>query len=190
MADCTGHGVPGAMMSMLGYDLLEHAVKDKGLKEPGEILSFMNSELIEKLYKSNPDGAKDGMDITLCRLNLNSKELSYSGAKNDLYVVSASGIEILSVDKHSIGYHNNAIYTQATHKLGSAVCVYLFTDGYCDQKGGFENKKYMKPRFKRLLQEIHALPCEEQKMKIEEAFLSWKSEHVQRDDILIVGLRV
>ena len=190
VADCTGHGVPGAMMSMLGYDLLEHAVKDKKLKEPADILTFMNTQIIEKLYKSNPDGAKDGMDITLCKLDLISKKLTYSGAKNDLYLVSYTEVEILSVDKHSIGYQNHVTYTQANHVLSSATSVYLFTDGYCDQKGGPENKKYMKPKFKKLLQEIHNLSCAEQKEKIQATFLAWKGEHAQRDDILVVGFRV
>ena len=177
-------------MSMLGYDLLEHAVKDKGLQEPAEILSFMNTQLIEKLYKSNPDGAKDGMDISFCKLNLLTKELTYSGAKNDLYVVSDTAIETLTVDKNSIGYQDKVVYTQAVYQLNTNTHVYLFTDGYCDQKGGTENRKFMKPNFKKLLQEIHTLPCAVQKEKLHEHFMTWKGEQGQKDDILIVGFSI
>jgi tetratricopeptide (TPR) repeat protein len=158
--------------------------------EPAEILTFMNTQIIEKLFKSNPDGAKDGMDITVCKLNLLTKDLIYSGAKNDLYLVSDRGLEILGVDKNSIGYNANIMYTQANYRLTSNGSVYLFSNGYCDQKGGAENKKFMKLRFKKLLQEIYTLPCAEQKEKIHATFTAWKGEHAQRDDILVVGFRV
>jgi serine phosphatase RsbU (regulator of sigma subunit) len=187
LIDCTGHGVPGAMMSILGYDLLEYAVKEKGLREPAEILNVINARIIETLYKSNPTGAKDGMDLTLARLNLKTQELVYSGAKNDLLLISAGECIVLRVDKQSIGYNCLVPFTQASIHLKKTDRVYLFTDGFASQKGGRDGKKYMQSKFRDWLTANHTLPFEEQHSRLEEEFNSWKASFQQRDDVLVAG---
>jgi serine phosphatase RsbU (regulator of sigma subunit) len=188
--DCTGHGVPGAMMSMLGYDLLEYAVTDRGLREPADILNLMNRKIIQKLNSGNDKTATDGMDMTFCRLNLKTKELVFAGAKNDLYIYSKNELERLPVNKYSIGYEAKHVFTQNTIRLQSSDVLWLFTDGYCDQKGGTDGKKFMRSRWKNLLQKISPMPCLEQKKEIISAFETWKGMHSQRDDILVIGVRV
>jgi len=190
VVDCTGHGVPGAMMSMLGYDLLEHAVKDRGLTEPSEILNLVNKQIIEKLKGGLSGNSTDGMDLTLCRLNLKTRELAYAGAKNELYLISEKGLEALSVTNCSIGYRSDQIYQQKEMTLKAKDEMWLFTDGYCDQKGGSEGKRFMSSRLKNLTKEIVSLPCSEQRNRIKTEFETWKGNHSQRDDVLVVGVKI
>jgi len=189
VADCTGHGVPGAMMSMLGYDMLEHAVKEKGLREPAEILNELNAYIIEKLFKDNSDGAKDGMDLTLCKLNLITRELFVAGARNELRVVSGGLLREYAVDKHPIGYNAETKYTQQKIVLSANDMVYLSTDGYADQKGGPDAKKFGRARFNALITEASGMDTGGQKAMLEEEFVRWKGKYAQRDDILIAGFR-
>jgi len=191
VVDCTGHGVPGAMMSMLGYDMLEYAVKDKGLRDPGQIIQALNEQMMEKLLKSNPGGSTDGMDLTLCKLNSISQTLTFAGAKNDLIVVTPEkGVELYQVDKCSVGDQPKFCFKQQTIQLQSHQSVFLFTDGYADQKGGPEQKKFMAGRFRELLGEISELPCEEQKLQLQKEFNDWKANATQRDDVLVVGFKL
>jgi serine phosphatase RsbU (regulator of sigma subunit) len=189
VVDCTGHGVPGAMMSMLGYDMLEYALVDRKLREPADILTAVNMQIIEKLYTSNPDGAKDGMDMTLCRLNLKSRVMTYSGAKNDVLLVSGNELQILPVDKNSIGFSADATFTQSSVSLKKDDKVYLFSDGYGDQNGEMTKKKYMSARFRSLLLSIAGLSFAEQKEKLHAELMEWKGNLQQRDDILVAGLK-
>jgi serine phosphatase RsbU (regulator of sigma subunit) len=187
--DCTGHGVPGAMMSMLAYDMLEYALNDKGLKEPSEIISSVNAEVIKKMQKSSPEHAKDGMDMSLCRFNLRTRELCYAGAKNDMILISDKGMEILTVDKASVGYERNMPFTQKSRILTKGDMLYLFSDGFADQKGGKDDRKFMMPRFRELLSMLASRSCEEQKQQLDGTYNTWKGNSRQRDDILIIGLR-
>jgi len=189
VADCTGHGVPGAMMSILGYDLLEYAVKEMKLREPGEILTAMNNRIIEKLFKNNSDGAKDGMDITLFKLNLSTRELTFSGAKNELVIVSNGSLNEYVVDKKSIGYRSGMNYQQERIILNKNDMVYLFSDGYADQKGGEEGKKFNNYRMRTVLTEIAPLGTDRQHELLNTEFMRWKGLNSQRDDIIIVGFR-
>jgi serine phosphatase RsbU (regulator of sigma subunit) len=177
-------------MSMLAYDILQAALKDMGMREPDEILQVVNDQIIEKLQKSNTGGTQDGMDLTLCRLNKASGILTYAGAKNELWVASGPGIQIYPVDKSSIGDKAGLLFTKHEVKLRENDLVYLFTDGYADQKGGPENKKYMRSKFRNLLSEIAALPCSQQQARLEAEFRSWKGDLRQRDDVLVVGFKV
>jgi len=188
--DCTGHGVPGAMMSMLGYDLLEYAVKDKGLREPEEILHLLNRQIIEKLNGGNSDTSTDGMDLTLCRLNLDTLQLVYAGAKNDLFVISDNELQVLRVTKCAIGYSLQTVYTQATRSLKKNDEIFLLTDGYSDQKGGPQKKKFMLRKLKTLLMELSSLTCKDQQQKLLAEFEQWKGSAPQKDDILFVGFRI
>jgi len=189
IVDCTGHGVPGAMMSMLGYDMLEYAVKEKGTREPQKILEEMNAYIIEKLFKNNTEGAKDGMDLTLCRLNLKTREILFSGAKNNLMVVSSGKFKEYEVDKYSIGYRKGMNYHQDRIILSSNDMVYLSTDGFPDQKGGPDGKKFGSSRFKALLTEVAGLSATLQCQRLEQELKAWKGGNGQRDDILVTGFR-
>ncbi len=189
VADCTGHGVPGAMMSILGYDLLEYALKEKKLREPGEILTAMNNRIIEKLFKNNSDRTKDGMDITLLKLNLSTRELTFAGAKNELVIVSNGILNKYAVDKKSIGYRSGMNYQQERITLHKNDMVYLFSDGYADQKGGEEGKKFNNYRMREVLTGIASLSAEKQHEFLNTEFIRWKGLNSQRDDIIIVGFR-
>jgi tetratricopeptide (TPR) repeat protein len=189
VVDCTGHGVPGAMMSMMGYDVLESALKDKGLMEPAQILQEVNNQVVEKLIKSNPGGTRDGMDMTLCRLNKKTGILTYAGAKNELWIASGSEIICYPVDKVSIGDRAGIQFSQHRVSLKENEVVYLFTDGYADQKGGVNKRKFMRSQFRKLLTSVASLECDAQKSKLEGAFYSWKGNVRQRDDVLVVGFR-
>lgn len=191
VVDCTGHGVPGAMMSMLGYDMLEYAVKDKHLREPGLILQSINEQMMEKLLKSNPGGSTDGMDVTLCKLHKKSMLLTYAGAKNGLIIANhEEELILLPVDKCSIGDQAGFAFSQHSVQLTPKQAVYLFTDGYADQKGGPDHKKYMSLRFKQFLKRINNLPCEDQKEQLQLEFKTWKGESAQKDDVLVIGFKV
>ncbi len=190
VVDCTGHGVPGAMMSMLGYDLLEYAVKDKGLREPAFIIQAMNEQLMQKLIKGNNGGSTDGMDMTLCKLNPKTGTLTYAGAKNELCIANNTGMHRCTVDKRSVGYESGFAFTQKTVALQSDEMVFLYTDGYADQKGGPDNGKYLGARFRTLLQGISGLTCAEQKQSLQNEFSDWKKDFEQRDDVLVVGFKL
>ncbi len=190
VVDCTGHGVPGAMMSMLGYDLLEFAVKDKGLREPSLILQAMNEQLMQKLIKGNPGISTDGMDMTLCKLNRKTETLTYAGAKNELCIAHHTDMKRYQVDKRSVGYEAGFMFTQQTLTINPGETIYLYTDGYADQKGGPENRKYMGARFRTFLQGISGLACAEQQQALQNEFLSWKNKIMQRDDVLVVGFKL
>jgi serine phosphatase RsbU (regulator of sigma subunit) len=189
VVDCTGHGVPGAMMSMLGYDLLEHALVDRKLMEPAEILNELNVRVIEKLSNNALEGVRDGMDMTLCRYNLNTGELTFSGSRNDLFVMTGANLQVMPVDKVSIGDHPDSRFHQNSIFITEKDTVYLFTDGFYDQKGGPEGKKYLISRFRQLLTDLASLSGKEQMNKLNEAHLSWKGINQQRDDILVVGMK-
>jgi serine phosphatase RsbU (regulator of sigma subunit) len=187
--DCTGHGVPGAMMSMLAFDMLEYVMNDLKRRNPKDILHALNNLIVEKLHKSNPEGAKDGMDISLCKLNLKTNTLYFAGAWNDLVLVRGGEISQLAADKQSIGYAPDLHYAEQVLELREQDMIYLASDGYADQKGGPEGKKFMQRRLKQMLAEISISVCADQKNRLEEEFSKWRGNQAQRDDILIIGLR-
>jgi len=189
VVDCTGHGVPGAMMSMMGYDVLESAVKDNGLTDPSRILEYINEQILHKLTGNEEGRGSDGMDITFCRLDKQKSTLTYSGAKNDICVVSGSEMNIFPVDKSSIGDRPGQRYHQQEITLHENDMIYIFTDGYADQNGGAENKKFSRNGLRKLFLEIAALSCDQQLTRLQTEFITWKGAGRQRDDVLLVGFR-
>jgi ligand-binding sensor domain-containing protein/serine phosphatase RsbU (regulator of sigma subunit) len=192
--DCTGHGVPGAFMSLLGYNGLQQAVKENGVSKPGDILNFLNNYIRSILREQKEDfNVKDGMDIFLCSFNSDKMLLEYAGVHNTAFLVRNGEVITLKPDQQAIGEAFTDKFTGYTNnqlKLEKEDCIYLFTDGYIDQFGGTERKKFMKPRFKELLLEIHSLNTEEQKKKLEENYEKWRGDELQIDDILILGVKV
>ena len=189
VADCTGHGVPGAFMSLLSYNMLENAVKKTDTISPGSVLQELNNEMIVKLTQTDPvKTAKYGMDISFITIHKTTGLLQFSGANNNIYIIREGKLIELKTNHNHIGEITELfINQQVTLKKGDL--IYLFTDGYYKQKGGPDRKKLDSSRFKELLLVNCQLDLAQQKTKLEEAYLKWMGKTGdQTDDILILGL--
>ncbi len=192
--DCTGHGVPGALMSVVGFNLLNQAVNEMGLTKPSDILHHLDYG-VNKLLRQSDGGnsVKDGMDLALCTFDRSSRTLQYAGVFNPAYIVRQGELIQVKADKFPIGINVDGVtdnYTNQTIQLGSGDMIYLFSDGYADQFGGPMGKKYKYTRFREFLLEICNKPVAEQRKALKAEFLSWKGAHEQVDDILVIGVRV
>ncbi len=192
--DCTGHGVPGALMSVVGFNYLHQAIMEKHIHEPNEILSYLDEGVNERLRQTGGEsGIKDGMDLGLCAFNRKTRVLQYSGAYNPLYVVTKDGLQETKADKLPIGMNDDGvvdIYTNHTFQLEKGDCVYLFSDGYADQFGGPRGKKFKYKQLRDVLEEVHDMPMLEQKHELINRFDAWMGEEPQIDDVLIMGIRI
>ena len=189
--DCTGHGVPGAFMSMMGSSLLDEAVVEKGITQPNEIFSEVRKGFINALKQTGETGQqKDGMDAVLCSWNKNGT-LEYSLAYNPLLLIRNGEILETKADKQPVGFHTKEQmpFTHHELKLEKGDTIYLFSDGYADQFGGKRNKKFMMKKFKKLLLSIQDKTMNEQKASLETTMAKWKSDTEQVDDILVMGVR-
>ena len=191
--DCTGHGVPGAFMSIIGYDLLRNITKERGIHRPSEVLDQLNKSLIELLAKNNivVGQVKDGMDITLCVFHKSKGQIEFSGALNPLYIIRDNKIVTVKGDRYSVGLgneHPDENFKNHVIKLELGDRLYIFSDGYSDQFGGPEAKKMKFRRFRHLLLSIHDYPFDQQKKYLEDHFVQWMGAHEQVDDILIIGM--
>ena len=192
--DCTGHGVPGAFMSLIGYNLLNKIVNEQKITNPGEILLALNQGVLDALYK-NESESKDGMDIAICKINHLHNTMEYAGAMRPLWLIEDNEIREIKADKIPIGTkqkdRNETIhYTTHSIQLNGKTCFYIFTDGYADQFGGPKEKKYSTGKFKELLIKHHSLPMKEQYDQVRIEHLEWKGRHEQVDDILVIGFRL
>lgn len=196
--DCTGHGVPGGFMTMLGLSFLNEIVEVKGIKDPGEILNFMRDKIIITLKQNGNFGeSKDGMDITVCRLDKLKRQLTYASANNPLYIVRQQNdtnekeLIVYKADKQPCGfYHEYKPFTANTIQLNEGDCVYTFTDGFPDQFGGSHGKKFMHKQFKEYLTQISGLNFAEQKNKLNTTLENWKGNLYQVDDVLVIGVKI
>ncbi len=191
-ADSTGHGVPGAMVSVICTNALNQAVKEHGLKDPGQILDKVRELVIECFQKSERD-VKDGMDISLCSIDLNDRTVKWAGANNPLWIIKNNSDEVMIVkpDKQSVAITEKPLpFTTHTVMLDEGDCFYLFTDGYVDQFGGESAKKFMQKRLKELLLRIYKKPMELQKKLIHDNLLTWMGNLEQVDDICFVGIKL
>ena len=192
VADCTGHGVPGAFMSLLGYNMLENVVKDMQLIQPASILDALNAEVINRLAENeSQETSKHGMDISLISFSIKNQQLQYAGAHNSLYIVRDQQLIELKADKMGIGgtQHKTTFHNQ-TIDLKKGDMIYLFTDGFPDQIGGPKRKKFYYAPFKELLIRISTQTSEEQQVHLNEIHKEWMSSFDQTDDILIIGIRI
>lgn len=193
VVDCTGHGVPGSLMSMLGVALLNEIVIKNGITKPDEILNQLRDNVIKSLHQTGrPGEAHDGMDITLCVLDEKKNILEFSGAFNPLFILRSDEIFEMKADKMPIGIHIKGVFPFIKHEteLKKGDILYLFTDGYLDQFGGKHDKKFTTKRFKQLLTDIHKRPMEDQKGILNTTINKWRSNREQLDDILIMGIKV
>jgi len=192
--DCTGHGVPGAFMSIIGNTLLSQAIKNPAVNSPSEALNYINTELKNMLnQKADEAQIRDGMDMALCAIDFKRMTLDFAGANNPLYVIRGTELIELKADKQAItaSSDSNALpYTNKTFDLKKNDCIYLFTDGYADQFGGLKGKKFMYKKFKETLVSLQHNTMEEQKTILYTTFEDWKGTPEQVDDVLVIGLRV
>ncbi|MAW84606.1 MAG: hypothetical protein CL832_09475 [Crocinitomicaceae bacterium] len=192
VADCTGHGVPGAFMSMIGTSLLNEIIVEKGIKDTNNVLDEMRSQIIKSLNQDDYDDQKDGMDISLCKLNLKKKTLEFSGAHNPLLVVSNNEVKTYKGDSQAVGLETVNIKPFKKHsvKLQKNDMIYIYSDGYQDQFGGQNGKKYMAAKFKKLLLKISKEDEKRQNKLLEIELANWMKNEEQIDDICIMGVRV
>lgn len=198
VADCTGHGVPGAIMSMLGISFLNDILSTNELLKPADILNLLRNRVVNELRQMDETiGNKDGMDISLCRLNTKTLELQWAGANNPLYIVKPSKnisepplLEEIKADKQPIGYHTiNQPFTNHEVQLQKGDCIYINSDGYADQFGGPQGKKFKSSQLKKVMSENYHLPMEEQKQLFLNHFNQWKGKLEQVDDVCVFGVR-
>lgn len=191
-ADCTGHGVPGAFMSMLGVSFLNEIVSKSRFDTPDQILNRLRDKVKKALKQKGDIGEnKDGMDMALCVINLETKELQFSGAYNPLYIVRNGEMIQIKADRQPIAvYIAEKPFTLNNHQLEKGDCLYMFSDGYTDQFGGDNNKKFMTKRFKQMLMDNHGKSFKEQESILDKTFKDWKNGQDQMDDVLVIGLKV
>ncbi|MDQ3192036.1 MAG: tetratricopeptide repeat protein [Bacteroidota bacterium] len=213
VADCTGHGVPGAMMSMLGIAFLNEITNGEKFLTPSEILEKLREKIIKELNQTGQEGEnKDGMDISMACLNLSTKQLNWAGANNPIWIISSESeegqdqkeinsnsaspvsnliLKEIKPNKQPIGYHpNQTPFINNVLQLKKDSIFYLITDGYHDQFGGAKGKKFKPAQLKELILNIHSKPMEEQKQILNSKFHQWKGELEQVDDVCIIGMKV
>lgn len=192
-ADCTGHGVPGALMSIVNYNLLNKAVLEKNLVMPGEILDSVNYYLTHSLHQSyNESSIKDGMDITLLTINKKSKEVYFAGANNPIYIISDGSLQEVKSDKFPVGaFIEENVKNFESKKLNTKPgdTIYLFTDGFADQFGGPKGKKFKYKQLTELLLENYTKSPQEQSLILNKTFQDWKGHLEQVDDVCILGIK-
>lgn len=189
--DCTGHGVPGAMVSVVGHNSLNRCIKEFKLTKPSAILDKL-TELIEETFEKSEGSIKDGMDMALCSLNSKTLELEYAGANNPLWVIkSKSDVLEIKADKQPIGkFSERKPFTNHSVQLSKGDRLYIFSDGYADQFGGEKGKKFKYRSFQDLLISSYTLGMREQKKLLNDTIHNWMGELEQVDDILIIGIEV
>ena len=187
-ADCTGHGVPGAMVSVVCNNALNRSVREYDLTDPGKILDKTREIVIQEFEKSE-DEVKDGMDIAICSLEGNT--LKYAGAHNTLWIIRNGEVLETKANKQPIGqFDKPEPYTTHSFELEKGDSIYIFSDGYVDQFGGVKGKKFKSKAFRELLISIQEKTMEEQRILIDEAFETWKGNLEQIDDVCVIGVRV
>jgi len=193
VADCTGHGVPGALMSMLGVAFLNEVINRFEEAKPAEILNHLRNNVIRSLHQTGKTGeSKDGMDIALTVLDYNNNELIFSGANNPLYIVKDGELTIIKGDKMPIGiYHKHEqSFSNNTSPIITDTTLYMFSDGYIDQFGGSKGKKLKNRGFRELLLSIQDHSLIDQKEKLNQFYSEWRGEIEQIDDICLVGIKI
>jgi serine phosphatase RsbU (regulator of sigma subunit) len=190
VADCTGHGVPGAMVSVIAQNALNRVVNEFGIKQPAAILDKLN-DLVEEAFAKSGTDVRDGMDIALCSYDASSLKLEYAGANNPVYLISGSELKEIKANKQPIGrFETKVPFSNHSLQLQRGDSVYVFSDGIADQFGGPDGKKFKYKRVKEMLMALHGRSKSEQKNTVISAFSEWKGRHDQVDDVCIMGITV
>lgn len=192
-ADCTGHGVPAALMTVLGNSLLDEIVIQKGVTSPDQILIELDLRIIESLGGNATASQRmhDGMDMSV--LSISEKEIRFAGANNPLLLIGKNGMQLVKGSKYPIGseqYDGSKVFDLHTFERMKGSCAYLFTDGFQDQFGGPDGRKYMSRNFRELLHELRNLPMMQQQAVLQRDFKEWKGDIEQTDDVLVVGIKL
>jgi serine phosphatase RsbU (regulator of sigma subunit) len=190
--DCTGHGVPGAFMSMLGMTLLNEIVSRKEITRPNQALEELRKHVKEALKQTGEDNEqKDGMDLAFCAIELSTNMLQFAGAHNPVWIFHEKILIELPADHMPIGiYQKERPFTNQQLQLYKGDIIYLFTDGFMSQFGGPKDEKFKTHRFRKLLTNIHTLPMDKQKDILEKKFDEWKGSLNQIDDVLVIGIQI
>jgi tetratricopeptide (TPR) repeat protein/serine phosphatase RsbU (regulator of sigma subunit) len=191
--DCTGHGVPGAFMSMIGTDQLNQIIMEHNITRPAEILSRLNKGIRQALKQGDEDSdSRDGMDIAICAFDLKSNVVEFAGAQRPLWYISNGVFTEIKANELPIGGSTAEDYSFTNHTFGYSPgdAFYLFSDGYVDQFGGAQGKKFMSRRFKELVMDIYSRPMNDQHALLLDSFEHWKQDIDQVDDVLVLGVRV
>jgi serine phosphatase RsbU (regulator of sigma subunit) len=193
-ADSTGHGVPGAFMSLMGVVFLNEIVEGMGIVQPNRILNLMREKIIKSLgqegRKEDPD---DGMDIAVIAIDQQNSVLQFAGAFNPVYIIRNGELFELKADRMPLGFahfYRDTTFSNHEFQIKANDSIYMFSDGYVDQFGWRSNKKYMTSNFKNLLTEIQNVPMKAQKLLLENTLNNWKGDLEQVDDILVIGLQI
>lgn len=193
VADCTGHGVPGAFMSMMGIAYLNEIANKKNINEASQILELLRDNVIEALHQEGKSlESKDGMDMSLIIFDINEQKIQYAGANNAMYIIRNDELIMYEPDRMPIGIYfrgRKSPFTNHQIDIHQGDMVYLFTDGFADQFSSNTMNKYKYPRFRKFLQKIHKEPVEKQRELLFEEFENWRGGNYQLDDVLIIGLR-
>lgn len=192
VADCTGHGVPGAFMSLLGSNFLHQSATEKNINSPAQALDYLNDKIITTLNSRYGEEIRDGMDISFVAIDYENNEMAYAGANNPVYIIRNNTIIEIKPNKQAIGNLNDIVapYTNNKIELQKNDCIYLFTDGYADQFGGPKGKKFMRKQFEKTLITASSMPINEQKKFVENTFNEWKADLEQVDDICVIGIKI
>ena len=196
-ADCTGHGVPGAFMSMLGISYLNEIVQRREITRANQVLNEIRRQIKHSLrQRGQPDEPKDGIDMALCVIDTKTWVMQYAGANNPLYLIQESNgkpeLKVIKADPMPLGYYSgkDKPFTNHTINIEIGDTFYIFSDGFVDQKGGERNRKFMSRNFKELLLQINDQSLYDQKEFLDNTFMRWMGDNPQIDDILVIGVRV
>lgn len=191
VADCTGHGVPGAMVSVVCNNALNNTIKQNHITDPGKILD-KTTDLVLKQFETSEDGiVRDGMDIALCSFDLKTRKLRYSGANTPLWIVRNDEVIEVKATRQPVGKYSKRI-NFVTHnvEVQENDMLYMSSDGFADQFGGSKGKKFMKKHFKELLVQVSKSPLNQQSQELHNAFETWRDSYEQVDDICVMGIKI
>ncbi|MGZ3931786.1 MAG: PP2C family protein-serine/threonine phosphatase [Bacteroidia bacterium] len=190
--DCTGHGVPGAFMTVIGNSLLNQIVNFSGVTDPGRILTQLDKKLQETMQQHGNIITNDGMDAAICRYRINKREITFSGAKRPLYIFKQGELIEIKGNKSPIGSYGHEydkLFSEHKISVNKNDTIYLFSDGLQDQFGGGDGKKFMIKRFRDMLGEIQNISMRDQAERIEREMTLWQKGYEQTDDMLLIGIR-
>jgi serine phosphatase RsbU (regulator of sigma subunit) len=192
--DCTGHGVPGAFMSIVGHNILTQAMTESSSVVPAAFLDKLNKGVSETLNQTSEETKlRDGMDIALCSVNFKTMELQYAGAYNPLLIVRNKEIIEIKADSIAIGSYTEIqrqSYTNHSLQLQKGDTIYVFSDGYSDQFGGPDGKKFKLNQFKTMLLNLNGVSMQQQQIALERSIEEWRGVLQQVDDMLIIGVKI
>ncbi len=190
--DCTGHGVPGALLSLIGYFLLNDIVRSRKITEPGKILDLLDEGVTTTLRQDEDATTKDGMDIALCKINTTAGEVEYAGAHRPLYIMKAGVMEEVKGNKFPIGggiFKNQTNFTNTKITLSKGDSIYFSSDGFPDQFGGPEGRKFGPKKTREIIEKVHKLPMTEAMEVFDTEWEGWRGEQKQTDDVLLIGIK-